>query len=306
MLDLGDLNVFVTVVETESFTKAGRRLGLPKSTVSRRVVRLEQHLGAQLLNRSTRSVKVTENGGLFFDYCLRSLGLLRDGERALQSLQKDPQGVVRIVTPSILSQSMLGSILADFLMAYPDVRMINTVSDDGAIALRDAYDLAIAIGPLADSGLVATKLGETECGMFAAPAYVERMGAPQGHVELPRFDLLALGVSERRQKWSLRRGRDEVTIDFNPRFISTDLNLLRQAVLSGLGIASLPAFLCKHDLAEGRLVEIMPGWHTPSLVFSAVFTDPKAVPARVRTLIDFLVERMRPRLSWDIQENVAI
>lgn len=301
MLDLGDLAVFAKVVETESFTQAGRLLGLPKSTVSRRIVRLERHLGAQLVNRSTRSVKVTENGALFFDYCLRSLGVLQDGERALQSLQKDPQGVIRIVTPPVLSQSLLGPLFAEFLLSYPDVHMINTVSDEGLAALRDACDLAITVGPLADSGLIATKLGETECGVFAAPSYVERMGAPQGYVELTRFDLLAHGLADRRQKWSLSRGRDEVAIEFSPRFVSNDLHLLRQATIAGLGIARLPAFLCKHDLAEGRLVEILPDWRTPGLVFSAVFTDPRTVPARVRTLIDFLVERMRPRLSWDIQ-----
>lgn len=116
MLDLGDLAVFAKVVETESFTQAGRLLGLPKSTISRRIVRLERHLGAQLLNRSTRSVKVTENGALFFDYCLRSMGVLQDGERALQSLQNEPQGLIRIVTPPVLSQSLLGPLFAEFLL----------------------------------------------------------------------------------------------------------------------------------------------------------------------------------------------
>ena len=110
MLDMGDLLVFTKVVETESLTKAGRLLGLPKSTISRRLTRLEEHLGAQLLYRSTRAVTVTQHGELFFEYCLRSMGVLRDGERALQSQQRNPQGVVRIAIPYLLGQTLTGPL----------------------------------------------------------------------------------------------------------------------------------------------------------------------------------------------------
>src|SRR4051812_5034225 len=118
MLDMGDLLVFTKVVETESLTKAGRLLGLPKSTISRRLTRLEEHLGAQLLYRSTRAVTVTQHGELFFEYCLRSMGVLRDGERAIQTQQRTPQGVVKIALPHVLAQTLVAPLLADFLMAY--------------------------------------------------------------------------------------------------------------------------------------------------------------------------------------------
>lgn len=119
MLDFGDLTVFAKVVETESFTRAGQQLGMPKSSVSRRITRLEQHLDTQLLRRNTRAVTVTEDGALFFQYCLRSIGVLKDGERALQSQQRYPQGIIRTVLPHGLSQSLLGPMLADFLALYP-------------------------------------------------------------------------------------------------------------------------------------------------------------------------------------------
>lgn len=300
MLDLGDLMVFTKVVETESLTKAGRALGLPKSTVSRRVSRLEAHLGAQLLHRSTRAVSVTQDGALFFEYCLRSIGVLRDGERALQSQQQRPQGVVRIAMPHLLGQSLVGPMLADFLELYPDVRLVSVLSDDAVGLLRDGFDVALAIGPLADSGLIAVKLGSTECGAFGSPHYFERKGTPQNHVELPRFDLLATGSVDRRHKWTLHHSVEEVAVEFMPKLICNDMILLREATLSGLGVANLPAFLCKHDLAEGRLIEALPGWRTSDLSFFAMFADPKGVPVRVRTLIDFLVEHLRPKLSWEI------
>lgn len=300
MLDLADLQVFSKVVETESLTKAGALLGLPKSTVSRRVSRLEQHLGVQLLHRSTRAVTVTQDGALFFEYCLRSLGVLRDGERALQNRRDVPQGVVRIAIPYLLGQSLIGPLLAGFLDHYPDVRLVSVLSDDAVGLLRSGFDVALAVGPFADSELVAVKLGTTECGLFGAPGYFERKGNPQNHVELPRFDLLAAGTVDRRHRWGLHKGNELVSVDFSPRLICNDLILLRQAVLSELGIASLPAFLCKRDLAEGRLVEVLPGWQAADMTFFALFADPKGVPVRVRSLIDYLVEHLRPTLSWDL------
>lgn len=302
MLDLGDLMVFVKTVETESLTKAGQLLGLPKSTVSRRVTRLEEALGVQLLYRSTRAVTVTQDGALFFEYCRRSIGVLSDGERALQNQRHHPQGVIRIAIPYVLGQSLIGPLLARFLERYRDVRLVSVLTDDAVALLRTGFDVALAVGPLADSGLIAVKLGSTGCGIFAAPGYFERKGSPQTHVELPRFDLLASGTTDRRQKWTLHdsRNRQEVTVDFVPKLVCNDFILLRHAVLSELGIANLPAFLCKLDLAEGRLVEVLPGWQTSDLSFFAVFADPKGVPVRVRSLIDFLVETLRPTLSWEV------
>ena len=300
MLELGDLIVFTKVVETESLTGAGRVLGLPKSTVSRRLSRLEEHLGVQLLHRSTRAVTVTEDGALFFEHCLRSLGVLRDGERALQSRALHPRGVVRIAVPYVLGQELVCPLLSEFLDIYEDVRLVSVLSDDAVALLRSGFDVALAVGPLADSGLVAIKLGTTGCGAFAAPGYVERKGMPQNHVELPRFDLLANGTLDRRHHWALHRGSEVVRVEFTAKLVCNDLMFLRDATLAGLGIADLPAFLCKHDLAAGRLIEVLPGWNTSDMTFFALFADPKAVPVRVRTLIDFLVEKLRPTLSWEI------
>lgn len=300
MLDLGDLMVFAKVVETGSLTKAGKLLGLPKSTISRRVTRLEQHLGALLLHRTTTAVTTTDDGALFFEYCLRSIGVLRDGERALQSQQHHPQGVVRVAIPYVLGQSFIAPLLAEFLELYPDLRLVSVLSDDAVALLRGGFDLAITAGPLVDSDLIATKLGATECGPFGAPAYFERKGMPQNHVELPRFDLLAVGNIDRRQQWLLHNGANEVALEFQPKLVCNDLILLRHAVLCGLGIANLPAFLCKHDLAEGRMVDVLPGWKTAPMNFFAVFSGHKTEPVRIRTLIDFMVERLRSELSWEI------
>jgi len=305
MLDLSDLVVFTKVVELKTLTEAARALGYPKSTVSRRISRLEDALGVQLLQRSTRAVTVTTEGSIFFEYCLRAIGVLHDGERALQDSQRYQQGVVRLAMPSVIGHGLLGPLLAKFLRLYPNMKLINVLSDTPVELLRQGFDIALAVGPLPHSELVATKIGASECGVFAAPGYLERKGTPQNHVELIRFDLLALGAADRRQKWMLKNAKDEISVEFSAKLVCNDLSLLREAALAELGIANLPAFMCKHDLAQGRLVEVLPAWRSADMTFFALFQDPKAVPVRVRTLIDFLVHELRLKLSWEPDSEPA-
>jgi DNA-binding transcriptional LysR family regulator len=305
MLDLSDLVVFTKVVELKTLTEAARALGYPKSTISRRISRLEEVLGVQLLQRSTRAVTVTTEGYIFFEYCLRAIGVLHDGERALQDSQRHAQGVVSLAMPYVLGQGLIGPLIAKFLRLYPHMKLISVLSDAPIELLRQGFDIALAVGPLAHSELVATKIGATECGAFAAPGYLERKGTPQSHVELTRFDLLALGATDRRHKWILRAGDQEVAVEFAAKLVCNDLGLLREAALAELGIVNLPAFMCKHDLAQGRLVEVLPAWRSADMHFFALFPDPKAVPMRVRTLIDFLVRELRLKLSWVTDEPAA-
>lgn len=311
MLELTDLLAFIKVVEMENLTRAGRALGVPKSTISRRMTRLEEHLGTQLVRRTTHNVTPTEQGVLFYEYCQRSIGVLRDGERAIRNQIRNPQGLLRIVLPHELDRSVLGPLLTDYLETYPDVRLVSVVANDQIEPLRDGFDVAIVSGalPHAESSYIATKLGEAEYGIYAAPGYAERKGMPQSHVDLTRFDLLAWGENDHRASWHLRDdtsgkgvGGGEAIVEFKPRLVCNDLMLLRQAVLSGLGIATLPAFVCKHDLASGRMLEVLPGWHSPSTQFYAVFPNHKAIPPHARVLIDFLIERLRPTFSWEVRD----
>jgi len=303
MIELHDLITFTRVVELESLTRAARALGCEKSTVSRKITRLEEHLGTQLLRRSTHSVTPTDQGLIFFEYSLRCLGVLRDGERAVQMQHSLPQGVLRIAVPHELDRSMLGPLLTDYLETYPDVRLVSVLANEQVDLLRGGFDLAIIAGslPMAESSLMATKLGASEYGIYAAPEYLERNGMPQSHVDLTRFDLLAWGSIDMRAHWMLQHGEHEVKVEFRPRLICNDMMLLRQAVISGLGIAALPDFICKHDLAAGRMVEVLPAWRAPGTNFYAIYPQHQVLPVRVRSFIDFLVARLRPSLSWELQ-----
>jgi DNA-binding transcriptional LysR family regulator len=302
MIETADLLVFTRVVELESLTRVASAMGVPKSTISRRLTRLEEKLGVRLLRRTTHGIVTTEQGVVFFEYAARCLGVLRDGTNAVQVGTTQPKGLLRISVPHELDRSLLAPMLSAYLETYPDVRLVTVLSNETIDHFRDGFDLAIVADtlPLAEASLMTTKLGTTDYGLYAAPEYLERHGLPQSHVDLPRFDLLAWGTIDVKGQWRLTRDDDEVIVEFRPRLVCNDLMLLRQSVLSGLGIAPLPAFICKHELAEGRMVEVLPGWRPPGRSFFAVFPHQTAMPVRVRAFIDFLVERLRPTLSWEL------
>lgn len=303
MIDFGDLIVFIRIVETGSLTNAGELLNIPKSTISRKITRLEDHLGVKLLHRTTRSVTVTDDGALFYEYCARSIGVLRDGERAVQSKQKTPQGVIKLALPYFLERGIVAPLVTEFLEKYPDVRMVAALTDDPVARLKSGFDLAVTPGPLTDSTLIATKLGDAPFGIYASPLYLERAGTPQSHIDLSRFDLLASHSDDRRETWTLQQGERQLSVEFKPKFVCNDLTLLRHAALAGLGIASLPSFICKHDLARGELVEVLPGSQTLDMSFFAVFSDHQAMPARIRALIDFFVAKLRKEFSWTVNSQ---
>lgn len=302
MIETSDLIVFNKVVELESLTRASQTLGMPKSTISRKLTRLEDQLGTQLLRRTTHGITTTEQGLVFFEYSSRCLGVLRDGTNAVQVEHSQPKGLLRIAVPHELDRSLLAPLLTSYLETYPDVRLVTVLTSGMVDHVRDGFDLAIVADtmPLAEATLMTTKLGATDYGIYASPEYLERNGFPQSYVDLPRFELLAWGAVDAKAQWHLHRDDTQITVDFRPRLICNDLMLLRQSVLSGLGIATLPAFICKHDLAQGRMVEVLPGWRPPERSFFAIFPQHHVMPVRMRAFIDFLVERLRPSLSWDM------
>lgn len=296
MLDLGDLLVFSKIVESGNLSRAGRLLGVPKSTVSRRLARLEERLGVALFLRNSRAVTVTDDGALFFEYCKRSIGILHDGERALQSRQDNVEGVLRVAMPRDIGQTLLAPVLADFLSACPGLRLIADSRDDPLAALARGFDLAIAPGPLADSGLIATRLGEVAGGLYGAPVYFERKGMPQSRLDLDRYDLLATAVAGR---WQLHGEEGEVAFEFRPKLVCPDTPMLRAMAMAGLGIAGLPAFLCREAVEADELQRVLPAWALPSTVYYAIFPDRQTQPSRLRMLIDHLVDSLRPALALE-------
>jgi len=300
MFHYGDVIAFLKVVETGTITRASELLGLPKSTVSRRLSSLESMLGVKLIYRNTRTTHLTDDGALFFDYCKRSIGILENGKRVIDHRKNQIQGLVKIVTTSVVGYTLISDLLAEFLEVYPHLRLVCVLSENPVEMFREGFDIAIDSGPLSDSGLIATKLGSTETSLFGSPFYFEKKGMPKNIVELNRYDLLDIGKINKHMKWHFKNGNEEQKLDIYPRMVCNDEIMLANVIVSGLGMGNLPAFIAKKYLAEGRLSVVLPQWKMEEKNFYAIFPEQSPMPNQIRVIIDFLVNRLRKKLSWDI------
>ncbi len=296
--DLNDTLLFVRVVEQGSFTAAARLLGLPKATVSRKLQALEARLGVQLLHRTTRRLALTEAGGVYFGHCRRLAADLEAAEAAVQQLQGGPRGWLRFTAPMSLGLNILGGLLVEFRERHPDVRVEMLISNERFDLLEHDLDLALRVGPLPDSTLVARKLGRFGSQVLAAPRYLERFGEPRSPHELVEHRALAMPQHRRgsRWVWPLRQGEQADEFPLQPVLVANDPYALRPALLAGDGLMLTSPVALGGRLADGELVRVLPGWRGPSAELNAVFPRGTSLSPKVRVFVDFLIERLSPDL----------
>lgn len=305
---LAAMAVFARVVEAGSFSQAGRQLGLSKSAVSKAVARLEDHLGTRLINRTTRKLSLTETGRAFYEGCRRMLDEAEAAERAVTHLADAPRGVLRVNAPMSFGIRHLSPGLGAFMAAYPELEVDLTLEDRRVDLVEEGYDLAIRIGVMPDSSLVARKLGPNPRVICAAPAYLERRGAPQRPEALSGHDCLLYHYQSSGDTWRLRPcgaggsgagSGAETSVRVRGRLKVNNGDSLREAALAGLGIAALPAFIVHEDLAAGRLVALLQDWEDAADggVY-AVYPASRNLSPKVRVFIDFLAERFARRPYW--------
>jgi DNA-binding transcriptional LysR family regulator len=294
MDQLAGMLAFVRVVEEGSFTAAAKSLGLPKSTVSRQVSSLEERLGARLLHRTTRRIHLTEAGQAYFDRCARVISELEDAEKAVTELHEAPRGTLKLTAPVTFGQMFLTDVLTDYLNQYPDVRLDLNLSDRTVDLVEEGFDLAIRIGRLADSSLVVRKLGVSRMCLCAAPAYLEKAGAPQSVAELEEKD--ALLYTYQANGWRLKGGR---MVSVRGRLSTNSGEVLRGAAVRGLGIAYVPSFYVGADLAAGRLISLLEDQIEQGSGVFAVYPPKHQPPAKVRAFVDLAVERFAGGAGWE-------
>jgi DNA-binding transcriptional LysR family regulator len=286
------MQVFVAVAQASSFRLAAQALGLPSSTVSRRIAELERDVGLRLLHRTTRRVELTEGGRQYFDNCRR---IVQDAElayRELTQLQSRPRGVIRASMPVDFSVAYLSPMLADFARLYPDIRFQFDLSPANSDIAAGAVDVAIRMGPPKEPQLIARPIATLDIGLFAAPSYIGRQGPPSAPQELSTHQCLSM----REGPWILKEG-DGLRIETVPvtgRFVVNNVGLLRQLALSGLGIMATCREWVADDLARGALVRVLPDWSPPPVQAYAI-TATRLLPAKDRVFIDYLVQRMGQR-----------
>jgi DNA-binding transcriptional LysR family regulator len=295
-MDLNEMLVFARVVQAGSFTKAAAKLGMPKSTVSRKVSELEERLRSRLLQRTTRKLSLTDVGRTYYDYCARIVGEVEDAERAVSSLQETPRGILRVTAP--INVDFLGPIVSDFLKRYPEVRVELFCTARAVDLVEERFDLGIRAGKLADSTLVARNLGSVRWFLVATPAYLKRRGRPRSPEDLERHDCIVFGTGLESAGLSLENGDRSVQVALSVRLMVSDMDILYAVATAGMGIALLPVFRCVEHLRARRLERVLGDWNAPSTPLHVVYPSARHLSPKVKTFIDHLHERMTPP-PWD-------
>ena len=302
---LDAMNAFAKVVAAGSYAEAARRLGLTRSAVSKAVMELEQLLGARLLDRTTRRVAPTEAGRAYYERCVSILADVEETEIQISRLHDAPRGVLKINAPMSFGTRYLGGAVADFMARYPDLKIELILNDRVIDPLEEGVDVTVRIGALADSSLIARRLAPARLVLAAAPDYLERNGMPQSPEDLAHHRCLTYGHMAAVQRWTLVREGEAVTVPVTSRLCSNNGDVLRDAALSGNGIAQLPTFLIGPDIAAGRLKVVLGDWPPAPLGIYALYAPNRYLAAKTRVFIDFISQRFGDPPEWDAFDLVT-
>lgn len=293
-MDLNDIVVFTKVVETKSFTGAAELLGLPKSTVSRKLAQLEERLGVRLVQRTTRKLALTDIGQAYYERCSRIVADVAAAEQLVTDMQSTPRGRLRITAPVDLSMRYLGSIIADFLAMHSDINIELDTSDRIVDLIEEGFDLAVRFGTLPESTLIARRLCSFTGVMCASPAYLARRGTPRTIEDLDDHDRVLFTPSPRTQSWTLTHGEQIYEFGRPARFASNNVGAVHEAVAAGAGIALLTDFIVASDCERGELVYVLPGWTGRAIDINAVYPARQNLPPRLSLFLDHLAKSLSP------------
>jgi DNA-binding transcriptional LysR family regulator len=285
MPDLNQMVVFAAVVREGSFSAAARLLGQPKSTVSKRLAQLESRLGVRLLHRSTRSVRLTDEGAAYYERCRRVVADAEEADRALADRDDTPRGRVRISASDALGQ-WLAPVVHRFLHDHPRVSVELSLTDARVDVIGEGFDLAIRAGPLRDTALVARRLGSTSALLCASPAYLDAHPAPSVPLELAQHACI---VAPGRAVWTFERDGERVVVPVAGRYAVGSMRLAHGGALAGLGIARVARVIAEPDLAAGRLRQVLADWPLERGHVHVLYANPRPA-ARVRAFVALLAE----------------
>lgn len=304
MLDLNDLYYFATLAERGSFTGAADAIGLPKGTLSRRLKALENRLGLRLIDRTTRRFSLTEAGEELLRYARGAVQQAEFAEAHLRSLMGEPMGRVRMTCPQGMLRSLVSPLLVEFMRNHPGISVDVVASSRYVDLIAEGFDMGLRSHEheLTDSSLVARRLATLQIGLVASPAYMGHRSTASLD-DINGLDGLHMDTRNGPASWTLR-GPDnqESTVQLRHRLGSDDIFLLKAAALAGEGVAIVPLHTCRHELAQGTLLRVLPGWEVARRTLSLILPASKGLMPSVRALADFLVNHV-PSLLEDVEEG---
>jgi len=296
MTNLNELQFFVQVSQTQSFTKAAKRLGVPKSSVSRAILRLETRLGVRLVERTTRSVSLTEVGQLYLNRCERVMEEAEQADLAVGALQAKPRGTLRVGAPVAFARSILGPRMGEFLVMYPELRVHVQVLNGHETAREGSLDVEVRAGALEDSGLLMKPLMRIRLGVYASPDYLESRTLPGCPADLLQLSCIttscdSLGEPGDFATWRLRRGAELKDVRVEARVSVPDPTINHQLALAGAGVALLAQSVVRADVEQGRLIRILPDWEPDPVELHALYPSRLDSSPKVRAFLQFLRKR---------------
>ena len=294
MADLDDILVFVKVAQFESITRAARSLGMPISTVSRRLSVLESVLGVSLLRRTTRRVMLTAQGREYFSQCQEPLNLLQEAEQVLTQAHKRPEGLLRITVPVILSQEPFLNFISAFMKGQTGIRVELVVTNLLLDLIAENIDVALRVGELQDSSVVARRLGTIVYCLVAAPDYLKDRSLPAEPADLKVHDCVVFNAKNNERDWDLVSGRRRVRIRVSGPAATRDINSARAFVHRGHGIGLAPSTYCDEAIAKGKLLRVLPKWTSSPIPVFALYSSRKFLPLRLSVFLDALAAWKSP------------
>ena len=298
-MDLNLVTAFVRVVEQQSFTSAAKALGLPKSSVSRRVTELEEELGVQLLHRTTRKLALTEAGRSYFEQAEKALTELQAAAESATGMDTEARGIVRITAPVDIGVMGIADIIAEFVREYPDIHVDVSLSSKVVDLVQEGFDIGIRAGKSRDASLVERRLGEASLGIYASPEYLKTRGRPQTLADLANHDCVLFRGKHGKALWRLDGPDGQASsVEVHGRVNVDEMLFVRQAIGVGLGIGLLPTIViatCSRVGSLDPVERILPEFSLGGADVSVVTPSGPKRPRRVTILRDFLVQRLAPR-----------
>jgi DNA-binding transcriptional LysR family regulator len=299
MLDFNSIRTFAKVAELRSISGAARALGMPKSSVSREVGRLEASLGAKLLQRSTRQVALTDAGTAFHGHCTTILKGIEEAEIAVVHLQGAPRGLLRVACPFAFARGFLAPLLGGFLHDHPEVRVelvLSAFTREAIDPIAADVDVTIRFGPVPDSSLIAMTLPTVPIRLFASPTYLDRRGRPKTPDDLADHDLSDFLTVQRGDAWELNGPGGKRLLPIAPRLTVNDPATVYEAVRGGAGIGALPDIICMADVGARVLEHVLPEWSLPASEAHALFAPHRRHSPKLRAFLDWLQAQAREYL----------
>ena len=297
-MNLNDIKVFIYVVEAGSFAGASKFLAMPSTTVSRKIVQLEESLGVKLLHRSTRKLSLTEEGRHYFQLCQQHLVALEEANDVMMQAQSEPKGKIRISSPFDFAVQYAQPWITEFLKEYPEVSIELDTSDSYINMVEERIDVAFRTGQLQDSSLIARRIGPKYSVCCASPNFLKAKEKIKHPEDLAKINCLHMGKPSSNNQWHFIKQDKHYQVNVSGRYSTTSMHLIIESALNDLGVAYVPLDLVKKHLESGQLVQVLADYETPKSNIFVIYQSHKYMTKALRLFIDHILEKVSPEAPW--------